>query len=168
MVSCSGCRKLGKRLLVTPLYGTLLLALVGTMGSASAWASGPGNGDADSSALMEMEHRASQADPREKCFLYAQVLVGLTELEGRQIAAGEDEQAKATMQRMDDVAAKVHEASVGNAKRLKNAEQLLERTTRRVADMVRVVSSQQRAAMQSTLQHMDTVHNEVLAMVFSH
>jgi hypothetical protein len=115
-----------------------------------------------------MEHRASQADPREKCFLYAQVLVGLTELEGRQIAAGEDEQAKVTMQRMDDVAAKVHEASMGNAKRLKNAEQLLERTTRRVADMVRVVSSQQRMAMQSTLQHMDAVHNEVLAMVFSH
>jgi hypothetical protein len=138
------------------------------MAGRSARASGPSGVDADAIALTQMELRASQADPREKCFLYAQVLVGLTELEGRQIAAGEDEQAKATMQRMDEVAAKVHDASMGNAKRLKNAEQLLERTTRRVADMVRVVSSQQRIAMQSTLQHMDAVHNEVLAMVFSH
>jgi hypothetical protein len=168
MVSGSGCRKLRQRSVVTPLIcATFLLALVGTP-AGSARASGPANLGADGAALTEMEHRANQADPREKCFLYAQVLVGLTELEGRQIAAGEDEQAKATMQRMDEVAAKVHNASTGNAKRLKNAEQLLERTTRRVADMVRVVSSQQRAAMQSTLQHMDAVHNEVLAMVFSH
>jgi hypothetical protein len=142
--------------------------LLGTLAGTEARASGPSNPDADGNVLTQMELRASQADPREKCFLYAQILVGLTELEGRQIAAGEDEQAKGTMQRMDEVAAKVHEASMGNARRLKNAEQLLERTTRRVADMVRVVSSQQRAAMQSTLQHMDAVHNEVLAMVFSH
>ncbi len=168
MVSGSGCRKLRQRLLVTSLYGTLLPALLGTLAGTEARASGPSNPDADGNVLTQMELRASQADPREKCFLYAQILVGLTELEGRQIAAGEDEQAKGTMQRMDEVAAKVHEASMGNARRLKNAEQLLERTTRRVADMVRVVSSQQRAAMQSTLQHMDAVHNEVLAMVFSH
>ncbi len=115
-----------------------------------------------------MEDRANLADPREKCFLYAQVLAGLTELEGRQIAAGEDEQARATMRRMDAVAAKVHEASAGNAKKLKNAEQMLERTTRRVSDMVRVVSSQQRTALQATLQHMNTVHNEILSMVFAH
>jgi hypothetical protein len=118
--------------------------------------------------LTQMEDRANLADPREKCFLYAQVLVGLTELEGRQIAAGEDEQARATMRHMDAVAVKMHEASAANAKKLKNAEQMLERTTRRVSDMVRVVSSQQRTALEATLQHMNTVHNEILSMVFAH
>jgi hypothetical protein len=122
----------------------------------------------DATTLSQLEERANLADPREKCFLYAQVLAGLTELEGRQIASGEDEQARATMRRMDEVAVKVQEASAVNAKRLKNAEQMLERTTRRVSDMVRVVSSQQRTALQATLQHMNSVHNDILAMVFAH
>jgi len=138
--------------------------MVGTTAKAAT----PTGNDMDAISLSQLENRANLADPREKCFLYAQVLVGLTELEGRQIAAGEDEQAQATMQRMDEVAAKVQQASATNARRLKNAEQMLERTTRRVSDMVRVVSSQQQAALQSTLQHMNTVHNQILAMVFAH
>jgi hypothetical protein len=161
-------RRIGFRPFVHPLYCTLLLALMGSMSGTSARAAAPASTDTDVTALSQLEDRANLADPREKCFLYAQVLAGLTELEGRQIASGEDEQARATMQRMDDVAAKVHEASAANAKRLKNAEQMLERTTHRVSDMVRVVSSQQRAALQSTLQHMNAVHNDVLAMVFAH
>jgi hypothetical protein len=146
----------------------LLLALMGSLTGTTARAASPAGNDMDATMLSQLEDRANLADPREKCFLYAQVLAGLTELEGRQIAAGEDEQARATMRRMDEVAGKVHEASVANAKRLKNAEQMLERTTRRVSDMVRVVSSQQRTALQETLQHMNTVHNDVLALVFAH
>jgi hypothetical protein len=122
----------------------------------------------DAPALLQMEERANLANPREKCYLYAEVLAGLTELEGRQIAAGEMENAHSTMQHMNDVAIKIHAASAGDAKRLKNAEQMLERTTRRVADMARVVSAEEQSAMQTTLQHVSTVHNEILAMVFAH
>jgi methylphosphotriester-DNA--protein-cysteine methyltransferase len=100
--------------------------------------------------------------------LSAEVLSGLTELEGQEIAAGEMDQAHATMQRMDEVAGKIHAAQMGNAKRLKNAEQVLERTTRRVQDMARVVGAEEQGAMQSTLQRLNAVHNEVLAMVFAH
>ncbi len=161
-------RCIGRRSLIHPLCFTLLLALMGSTASATAKAAVTDTADVDLSALAQMENRANLADPREKCFLYAQVLAGLTELEGRQIAAGEDEQARATMRHMDAVAAKVQEASAANAKKLKNAEQMLERTTRRVSDMVRVVSSQQRTALEATLQHMNTVHNEILSMVFAH
>lgn len=153
---------------VHPLYFALLLALMGSMASTTARAAGPAGDEMEASMLSQLEERANAADPREKCFLYAQVLAGLTELEGKQIAAGEEDEAKATMQHMDAVAAKVHEASASNAKRLKNAEQMLERATHRVSDMVRVVSSQQRSALQATLQHLNSVHNDVLAMVFAH
>jgi hypothetical protein len=142
--------------------------LVGLSSGKTVWAAGPGGAVADAGLLVQMEMRANNANPREKCYLYAEVLAGLTELEGQQIAAGEVEQAHATMQRMDDVAGKIHAASVGDAKRLKNAEQMLERTTRRVQDMARVVSAEEQTAMQSTLQHMNAVHNELLAMVFAH
>jgi hypothetical protein len=117
---------------------------------------------------LQLEQKAGQASPREQCYRYAELLAALTELEGRQIAAGEDAQAHATMQRMDAVSAKVHAAAAGDAKRLKNAEQMLERATRRVSDMAHVASAQEQAAIQLTFQHMDAVHNELLAMVFAH
>jgi hypothetical protein len=142
--------------------------LVGMGSGKAAWAAGPNPMMADATVLVQMEDRANNANPREKCYLYAEVLAGLTELESQQIAANELEKARATMQHMDEVAAKIHAASVSDAKKLKNAEQVLERTTRRVQDMARVVGAEEQTALQSTLQHMNTVHNELLAMVFAH
>ena len=146
------------------VFGVCLLAVVA--GGGLARAAGPEMLDA--TVLFQMEQRAELASPREQCFRYAELLVALTELEGRQIAAGEDAQAHVTMQRMDAVSAKVHAAAMGDAKRLKNAEQMLEHATRRVSDMAHVASAQEQAAMQATLQHMNSVHNELLTMVFAH
>ena len=72
------------------------------------------------------------------------------------------------MVQMDEVAAKVQAASVGDAKKLKDAEKMLEYATHRVSDMVHVVGYEQRQALQATWQHMNQVHNSVLATVFSH
>ena len=141
-------------------------AALGSAACQGARAAGPDGVDAPT--LIQMEARAAQADPRERCYRYAEVLAGWTELEGRQIAAGEDEKARSTRLKMDEVAAKVHAASAGDAKRLKNAEQMLERATHRVSDMVHVVGAEQQAALQMTLQHMSSVHNDLLAMVFAH
>ncbi|HSU19030.1 MAG TPA: hypothetical protein VLI45_04735 [Acidobacteriaceae bacterium] len=112
-----------------------------------------------------MEQRADAAQPRDQCYLFTQVLHGLTELAGRQIAAGDD--ASATLQRIDVVALKVEKTSADNPKRLKNAELLLEHITRRLTDMAHVVSGGEQTAMQSTLQQLDKVHTAVLAMVFA-
>jgi hypothetical protein len=149
--------------------GLVVVTVVVGLGSGRAvWAAGPNATAVDATVLVQMEEHANKADPREKCYLYAEVLSGLTELEGQEIAAGEMDQAHATMQRMDEVAGKIHAAQMGNAKRLKNAEHVLERTTRRVQDMARVVGAEEQGAMQSTLQRLNAVHNEVLAMVFAH
>jgi hypothetical protein len=114
-----------------------------------------------------MEQRAETAGPRDQCYMFAEVLHGLTELAGRQIAAGDEQEASTTLQRIDDVAAKVQKASASNAKRLKNAELLLEHTNRRLSDMAHVASAAERSALQSTLRHLDNVHTAILAMVFS-
>lgn len=148
--------------------GLVVVAVVGLGSGKAVWAAGPNAAAVDATVLVQMEDHANKADPRERCYLYAEVLAGLTELEGQEISAGEMDQARATMQRMDNVAGKIHAAQLGNAKRLKNAEQVLDRTTRRVQDMARVVSADEQTVMQSTLQHLNAVHNEVLAMVFAH
>jgi hypothetical protein len=114
-----------------------------------------------------MEQRAEAAQPRDQCYMFTEVLHGLTELAGRQIAAGDDTDAATTLERINAVAIKVQKTSSANAKRLKNAELLLDRTTRRLTDMAHIVSGSERAVMQTTLQHVDTVHTQLLAMVFA-
>ena len=74
----------------------------------------------------------------------------------------------ATMRQMNDVAAKVQAEAVDNAKKLKDTEMVLERTTRRVSDMVHVAGYEQESALKATLQHLNAVHTKVLGMVFAH
>jgi hypothetical protein len=114
-----------------------------------------------------MEQRADAAQPRDQCYMFAEVLHGLTELAGRQIAAGDDQDASTTLVHIDSLAAKMQKASAANAKHLKNAEMLLEHVTRRLNDMAHVASADQRTAMQTTMQCIDHLHTQVLAVIFS-
>jgi hypothetical protein len=132
-----------------------------------ACASSPDETALDSLALIQMERRVDLADQRDQCYLYAEVLHGLTELAGRQVAASQLDEATATLREMDMVASKLQSASARDAKRLKGVEQLLEHTTHRFQDVVRSVSSDDRAAMQKTLQRLDALHSQVLAKVFA-
>lgn len=133
----------------------------------SARASHPDESPLDAAALLQLEQRADVAQPRDQCYMFAEVLHGLTELAGREIAAGDDQDANTTLTHIDSVAAKMQKVSAANAKRLKNAELLLEHVTRRLNDMAHVVSGSQRGAMQATLQSIDHLHTQVLAVIFS-
>jgi hypothetical protein len=158
----------GSRSWVRREAGLILVSLVILFPfSTNCWASGPDEAPLDATVLSQMEQHADAAQPRDQCYLFTEVLHGLTELAGRQMAAGDGEDASVTLQHIDEVAAKVQNASSANAKRLKNAELLFEHTTRRLTDMVHVASSNERATMQATLQHLDKVHTQLLAMVFS-
>src|SRR5215469_9654213 len=121
----------------------------------------------DAAALLQMEQRADAAQPRDQCWMFAEVLHGLTELAGRQIAAGDDQNASTTLEHIDSLAAKMQKVSAANAKHLKNAELLLEHVTRRLTDMAHVASNSQRSAMQTTMQCVDHLHTQVLAVIFS-
>ena len=148
-------------------WAFVLIALVLLVAKASLAASGPAEFPLDGATLLQMEQRADAAEPREQCYMFAEVLHGLTELAGRQIAAGDEQEAASTLTHIDSVAAKMEKASAGNAKRLKNAELLLEHITRRLTDMAHVASSEQRMATQAALQQVDHLHTQVLAVLFS-
>ena len=142
------------------------VVLLATM-TRPALAAGADETALDAAVLGQMEVRADHALVRDQCYLYTELVHGLTELAGRQMEAGQDEAAAATMLQVDEVATKLQVATGKDAKRLKNAELLLEHTTRRLSDMLHVASSDQRAMMQATLKHLYNVHTSVLAMVFS-
>ena len=118
--------------------------------------------------LADLETQAASAEPRERCYLYTELLHNWTELAGREIAAGNDEAARAAMQHADADAAKLKSALARDSKRLKNAELILEHSVRRLSDMVRVTTLDQREVMQSVLRHVSSVHDDLLAAVFAH
>ena len=47
----------------------------------------------DAQALQALQTRASQAEPKEQCFLYAELVHDMTELAGKQLSAGDVERA---------------------------------------------------------------------------
>lgn len=144
---------------------SLCVVLVAT--PRAALASNPDETVLDAATLSQMEVRADHALVRDQCYLYTELLHGLTELAGRQMEAGQDDAAAATMVQVDAVATKLEVVTGKDAKRLKNAELLLEHTTHRLSDMLRVASSEQRSVMQATLKHLYAVHTSVLSMVFA-
>lgn len=120
----------------------------------------------DTPALLALEHQAERANPRDQSYLYTRVLSGLTEVAGRQVADGDDQGAYRTLMKADVIATKIGYASTADARRLKSTEQLLARTTRRLADIIRAASSADRSGMSATLLHLDRIHTDVLALVF--
>jgi hypothetical protein len=122
----------------------------------------------DENALTQLETRAQSAQPREQCFLYAELVHNLTEIAGKQLANGENERASITFKRIDALAQKIHMSLARDTKKLKDAELLMHHTTRRLADMVHVASVDDRAVLQSTLKRMDEVQSELLTQVFVH
>lgn len=122
----------------------------------------------DAAGMAILEQRAALAAPREQCILYAELLHNLTELAGQQMTKGEDEAATSTFQHIDVVAGKLEKVSARDAKRLKNAELLLERISHRVSDMAKVASGEERTLVQATLRHVENAHSGLLALVFSH
>ncbi len=159
----------GWRTLVLPeLMVVLLLAGGGKAVAAAGSMNGPDETVMDSTALMMLELRADHAEAREQCYLYTELLHRLIELEGRQMSAGATDDATATLRQIEAVTVKLRASSVPEAKRLKGAEQLMEHTEKRFADMAHVASGDERAAMQATLQHLNTLHDRLLSLVFAH
>lgn len=122
----------------------------------------------DAGALASMEQRAALAEPKERCFLYTELLHSWTELAGKAMNEGNDLAAATAIAHADEDVAKLKVALNQDSKRLKNAELILEHTAHRLADMVRVASLDQHDTMQAVLKHLNNVHDALLAQIFAH
>ena len=120
------------------------------------------------SALADMEARAAQAEPRERCFLYTELLHEWTEFAGRSLAAGDVTSAANAIQHADSNAIRLRETINRDSKRLKNAELLMERSVHRLSDIMRVSTLEQRDSMEAVVRRVSNVHDELLAAVFAH
>ena len=143
-------------------------ALLTSLTARPALASVPAEAALDIPALTQMEQRAALAEPKERCYLYSELLHEWTELAGRAMLTGDDSAAAKAIAHADADAVQLKTALANDSKRLKNAELLLEHTAHRLSDMVRVASMDQHDTMQGVLKHLNSVHDALLAQLFAH
>ncbi|HUZ96666.1 MAG TPA: hypothetical protein VMU57_17325 [Edaphobacter sp.] len=122
----------------------------------------------DAQTLGQLELRAEQANPRDQCYLYTQLVHTMTELAVKEMTDGDDDQASATLKQINRYAHLIQVNLEQNTKRLKNAEMLMHHTTLRLAQALHLASEDDRTTVQATLKQLDLVQDQILNQVFNH
>jgi len=120
----------------------------------------------DQQSINALEAKLSQAQPREQCFLYAELVHQMTEFSLRQYSAGDVENANRLLVRIQQFANKIHLSVAEDNKRLKNTEILLRHTAFRLSEMLHNSSYEDRPLVQQTLAQVNQAETEAMMQVF--
>jgi len=120
----------------------------------------------DQQSINALQAKLLQAQPREQCFLYAELVHQMTEFSLRQYAAGDVENANFLLKQIQQMASKIHLSVANDNKRLKNTEILLRHTAFRLTEMLHSSSFEDRPLVQQTLAQVSQVENETMLRVF--
>ena len=116
----------------------------------------------DPQVVAALEARANQAAPRDRCFLYAQLVHDMTELSLRHFAAGEVDAASELLRKIQSAAQKIHLSEAARDKRLKNAEILLNQTSFRLNELLHSGGSADRALVEQTIAQVNQAQNAAM------
>jgi hypothetical protein len=149
------------RCLVSFGFVALLLAA-----PATARASSLDGKPADQDSITALEERIGQAQPREQCYLYAELIHQMTEFSVQKYSAGDTQKANSLLKDVQAIAHKLHLSVGDNDKRLKNAEILLRHTAFRLNEMLHNSSYEDRPLVEQTLAQVNQAENEAMMQVF--
>jgi hypothetical protein len=147
---------------VVPIAAFLALSL----NVAPVRASSADNTPPTQQSIDALEARADQAQPREQCFLYAQLVQQMTELSIRQYSAGDAARASGLLKQIQRITRKIHLSLAENDKRLKNAQLLLSRTAFRLNEMLQASNVEDRPLVLQTLAQVTDVKDATMLQVF--
>jgi hypothetical protein len=122
--------------------------------------------DDSSTPLAALQVKADQAQPKDRCFLYAKLISQLTDLAGHQLNSGNSGQASETLQLVQRYAEKIHVGVADNSKKLRDAEVLMQRTTFRLQDILSQASYEDRQTLEATLKQLSQVQAQLMMQVF--
>lgn len=120
----------------------------------------------DQQSINELVAKASQAQPREQCFIYAEAVHEMTELSVRQYAAGDEAKSADLLRQIQLLARKIHLSMAEDNKRLKDAEILLRHTAFRLTGMLHSSSFEDPNLVQQTLAQVNQAQSEAMMQVF--
>jgi hypothetical protein len=147
---------------VIPLAAFLVISLT----AGPACASSIDSITPDQRTIDALLAKADQAQPRDQCFIYAEVVHQMTELSIRQYAAGDTAKATGLLKQIQQFAQRIHLSLANNDKRLKNAEILLSHTAFRLTEMLHASSYEDQALVKQTLAQVNQAQNEAMMQVF--
>jgi hypothetical protein len=117
-------------------------------------------------ALAALQLKADHAQPRDRCFLYATLVSRMTDLAGHQLNSGDSRQASETLKVVQQYAEKIQMGVVGDSKKLKDAELLMQRATFRLQDILSEASYEDRQTLEATLKQLNQVQTQLMTQVF--
>jgi len=122
--------------------------------------------DDSPTALAALQAKADQARPRDRCFLYAELVSQMTDLAGQQFDSGDSGQASETLKLVQRYAEKIHMGVADDSKRLRGAELLVQRTSVRLKGILSGASYEDRPALEVTLKQLNQVQVQLMMQVF--
>ena len=122
--------------------------------------------DDSPTALAALQAKADQAQPRDRCYLYAELVSQMTDLAGHQFSSGDSGQASETLKLVQRYAEKIQIGVGDDSKKLKNAELLVRRTSFRLKDILGGASFEDRESLEATLRQLNQVQAQLMTQVF--
>ena len=117
-------------------------------------------------AVSELQAKADQALPQERCFLYAELVSRMADIAGLQFGTGDPVAGEETLKLVQQYALKL-QASIGDdSKKIKSAETLLQRTSFRLEGILHEASYENRAALEMTLKQVNNLQTQLMMQVF--
>jgi hypothetical protein len=117
-------------------------------------------------SIEALEARANQALPRDQCYLYAELVQQMTELSIRQYAAGDVSKATNLLQKIRQLAQKIHLTATDKDKRLKNAQLMLSHTAFRLKEMLHASNLEDRPLFEQTLAQVNQAQKTTMLQLF--
>lgn len=148
------------------VHFSLAILVLAPILSAPACAFTPDDKVADQDSINALEAKVLQAQPKEQCFLYAELIHQMTEFSVKQYAAGNVDKASDLLKHIQQIAHRVHLSVSDDNKRLKNAEILLRHTAFRLNEMLHSSSYEDRPLVEQTLAQVNQAESEAMLQVF--
>lgn len=143
----------------------LLLAI--SLTAIPAFAASSSDIPTEQQAIEALELKADQAQPRDQCFIYAEILHRLTDLSMRQYAAGNATRAVSLLKQIQQISHKIHLSVARNDKRLKHAEILLSSTAFHLTEMLHSSDYEDRPLIKQTIADVNKAQDAAMMQVFN-
>jgi hypothetical protein len=143
----------------------LILTVATLVGVPPAFAANPDK-VLDAQALTALAAKAEQATPRDRCYLYAQLVSGMAQLASQQLSAGDTADAAASLKAIQEYTAKMHVDLSDNSRKLKDAQIMMRHTAFRLKELMMDASLNDQPVFASTLKQLDQLQSQMMLAVF--
>jgi hypothetical protein len=117
-------------------------------------------------ALAALQDKADQARPKDRCFLYAELVSQMTDRASQQFNSGDSVQGSMSLELVQRYAEKIQMGVADDTKKLKGAEALIRRTVFRLKDIMHEASYEDRPVMEATLRQLNELQMRLMMQVF--